>query len=303
MTTSKRTLAVALLLAFIAAACGGGGGTPPSAEPSASGGFNEPFTDAEAYPVIASSEIVVGENRLLVGLLSDEDAPIANPDISMSIDFFQLEHSTTHALASEELDFIWTIEPYVGLYVADVKFIEPGEWGAEVTATGTDFDGNEIDVTVKTSFEVKPEGTTPSIGEPAPKVDTPTAADVGKLSEISTDPKPNPRFYEMSIAQAVSSGNPSVIVFSTPKYCESQVCGPTLEVVKSVAGDFRTVNFVHVEPYDLEDPTALEVVPAVNEYGLPSEPWVFVVDAKGKVAAKFEGGLAAKELSAALEKV
>ena len=37
------------------------------------------------------------------------------------------------------------------------------------------------------------------------------------------------------------------------------------------------------------------------EWGLPTEPWVFVVDAKGKVAAKFEGMAYPDELTAALD--
>ena len=44
-------------------------------------------------------------------------------------------------------------------------------------------------------------------------------------------------------------------------------------------------------------------VPATNEWGLPTEPYVFVVDAAGNIFAKFEGIAAADELEAALESV
>ena len=37
-------------------------------------------------------------------------------------------------------------------------------------------------------------------------------------------------------------------------------------------------------------------VDAVNEWGLPTEPYTFVVDGNGKVSAKFEGISAADEL-------
>jgi hypothetical protein len=300
MGTPRTIVVLCVAIALFGAACGDDGGRP-SAEGSPSNDFNEPFTDTEAYPVVASSEVVVGENRFMVGLLNDQDAPIANPQIDMTIDFYDLDESSTEPVSSADMDFFWTLKPYVGLYVANVSFDHAGSWGAVVNAAGTDFDGNDIDVSVKTGFDVAQESDTPGIGERGPAVDTPTADDVKKLSEISTDPHPNPRFYELSIAQAVNGGKPSVVVFATPKYCESQTCGPTLEIVKSVATKFPKANFVHVEPYDLKDPEARAVVPAVTKWGLPSEPWVFVLDAQGRVVAKFEGGLAPSELSSALE--
>jgi hypothetical protein len=111
-------------------------------------------------------------------------------------------------------------------------------------------------------------------------------------------------FYELSIAEAVKSGKPAVIVFATPKFCTSQVCGPTLSIVKDVAKSFPNVNFVHVEPYDLDKvPEKLEPVPSVTAWGLPSEPWVFVTDSRGRVAAKYEGSVAPSELAGELRKL
>ncbi len=51
---------------------------------------------------------------------------------------------------------------------------------------------------------------------------------------------------------------------------------------------------------NLDDPENLEVVPAVQEWGLTSEPWVFVVDALGNVAGRFEGVVDPEEIEAAL---
>ncbi|HEX2296553.1 MAG TPA: hypothetical protein VHN37_14760, partial [Actinomycetota bacterium] len=87
--------AIAAIAALLATSCGGGGGDD-AAETSAPGGassFDQPFTDAEAYPVFASSEIVEGENRFLIGLLNDEDAPISSPDIAMHVAFYDLAES------------------------------------------------------------------------------------------------------------------------------------------------------------------------------------------------------------------
>ena len=188
--------------------------------------------------------------------------------------------------------FIWSIQDVQGLWVGDAEFSQPGEWRAAIEVSGGGYSGS-----IGTSFEVKQETSTPAIGTKAPHTDSPTAADVDDLSEISTDTDPDPRFYKMSIAQALKAGRPAVIVFATPKFCSSQTCGPTLTIAKDVSKVFDEVTFVHVEPYDLElVPEKLEPVPSATEWGLPSEPWVFVTDAQGRVAAKYEGSLSPDEL-------
>ena len=77
-----------------------------------------------------------------------------------------------------------------------------------------------------------------------------------------------------------------------------------LEVVEEVFAEVEDVEFVHVEVYtNLQDLSSgeLELAPAILEWGLPSEPWVFVVDGAGTVTAAFEGALADSELTASIE--
>jgi hypothetical protein len=102
------------------------------------------------------------------------------------------------------------------------------------------------------------------------------------------------------VADALGAGEPFVLVFATPKYCASAVCGPTLDDVETVAEDYRGLTFIHSEIYVGLEPSN-EVLPTVSEWGLPSEPWVFVVAADGKVVAKFEGAAPPEELRAVLE--
>lgn len=299
----KRVIFVLLAATFlVAAACGesgDGGSDAGGTAASCRDEFQQPLGGVEAYPVFASSDVAVGENRFLVGLLNDDDAPIGAPNIDMHIEFFDLTECPETSAGEADMDFIWSIKPQVGLYVTEATFDSAGTWGAEVTITG---DG--LDETVKASFDVKEEPSTPAVGDPAPSVKTPTADDVKDLSVISTDPKPDPRYYQLSIDEALKRGEPFVVAFATPKFCQTQTCGPTLDIVQDVAKDFPKTTFIHVEPYELPaDPSALKPTEAVQQWGLPSEPWVFVVDAKGNVAAKFEGSLAPAELKAAVEKL
>ena len=296
-----KRIGIACLVLVLAAACGTGMDSNSGRDtvgPDMSGSFDAPIpADAEAYPVLVSSEVVTGENRFLIGVFNNEDAPIGSPEIDVAADFFLLAESDSDPAASADFRFIETIPNERGLYVGTVAFSEPGEWGAEVAISG---DG--IDESHRVSFDVLEEPATPALGSRPPAVDTPTNKDVEDLAEITTDPHPDRDFYELSITDALKRPDPFVVVFATPKFCTSAVCGPTLDIVKSVAPRFDDINFLHVEVYtNLDDPSNLKPVPAVLKWGLPTEPWVFVVDERGKVAAKYEGTVSAPELTRELK--
>jgi hypothetical protein len=273
----RRIAALALTVAL--AACGGGAATGPS-----------PFPDG-AFAFTASSNLAVGSERLLVAISTQDGSRLAKPDIPVTIAVWPDGDAGATQTGSGE--FIWAIPDVSGLYKAVFEFDRAGLWDVRVTPDGAapleDF-----------TIQVDPAPSTPAVGDPAPRSDTPTGAD-HPLAEISTDPSPDPRFYELSIADAVTSGRPTVIVFSTPRFCQTGICGPTLERVKEIADTHPDVNFIHVEVYtNLDDPSNLQVVPSVIEWGLPTEPWVFVVDGNGIVTARFEGVVTPEEISAAL---
>ncbi len=169
------------------------------------------------------------------------------------------------------------------------------------------------DRSARVTFSVRESTTTPAIGADAPASDTLTATHPAALPAISTDEHPDPAFYALSVKDAIAAGKPFVLVFATPLFCTSGTCGPALDLVKQVAPDYiGRVNFLHVEPYILEvrdgrtqpqtDVTGHpKPIRAVVEWGLPTEPYVFVVDAHGKVVAKFEGLAYPDELTAALD--
>jgi hypothetical protein len=188
-----------------------------------------------------------------------------------------------------------------GVYVAHPTFDEAGSWGVEVTAT---IKGKKFDP-VGAAFTVLEKGMSVAVGAQAPRSETLTLKDVTDVAEIDTSDPPIGDMHVMTIAQAVTSGKPSVIVFATPAFCLSRVCGPTKEVVDELFQQYRgKANFVHVEPYDLKRARSGEglfPIKAATEWGLQSEPWVFVVDTKGIVAAKFEGVVSMDELKAVLD--
>ena len=91
-------------------------------------------------------------------------------------------------------------------------------------------------------------------------------------------------------------------MFATPKFCTSRTCGPVVDVVSHVRKQFAgsPVRFIHAEVYENNNP-AKGYNRWMREWGLQSEPWVFLVGRDGKIKASFEGSLSPRELRAAVE--
>ena len=60
------------------------------------------------------------------------------------------------------------------------------------------------------------------------------------------------------------------------------------------------VRFIHVEVYEGNDP-ARGYNRWMKAWKLPTEPWTFLVDRRGRIAARFEGVVSVDELEDAIE--
>ena len=96
-----------------------------------------------------------------------------------------------------------------------------------------------------------------------------------------------------------------MLVFATPLFCQSRVCGPVVDIVEQVKNTLAGANraaFIHVEIYN-ENEVDKGFRRQVSAYRLPTEPWTFVIDRRGIVTARFEGAFSAGELERAVAKV
>jgi hypothetical protein len=314
MVAVMRSLAVLLCLAFAAAACSGGDGVPTQtpAQPPA-GGYPgwPPNVASDLIPIPVTSEVVIGSNRLLVQLIDQQNNQLGSPDRPVEFKLYNLAVDPATAKVDEPATFLPTIEGRPGLYRANVTLDEAGMWGLETITTESD--GSHR--TGRMVFQVLQKGSTPAIGDPAPKSPTPTATTADEIARISTDNDPDPDFYKVSETDALTQHKPFVIVFATPAFCRTAMCGPTLDIVKQVAADYKDkLTFIHIEPYkltftnnQLQPVLSSDNLPvpddATNIWGLPTEPYIFVVDSSGKVSAKFEGIVDPAELRAAFDSV
>lgn len=266
--------------------------------------------DAEFLPVVMSSLVTAGPNRFLYNVLDSTYRQLAGPDVASSIDFYALERDLVAPASSVEASYL-SSSLGRGLYRALIDFDCVGEWGAEVSVQLKD--GTRVSERLR--FMVNPSGSTPAIGEAAPRSMSPTAFTEADADLISTDPNPYPGAYDKTVAETVTSGRPSLVFFATPAFCQTGFCGPTVELVKSVAIEHEAeVEFVNVEPYELhvtenglqpllDSEGQLQPVQAAIDYGIPVEPYLFLVDAEGNVFSKFEVAVGGDELRAAIRDV
>jgi hypothetical protein len=139
-----------------------------------------------------------------------------------------------------------------------------------------------------------------ALGARAPRSDTPTLA-TAPAAKITTSSPPDLPLLHTSVAQALAAHGPFVVTLATPRFCTSRTCGPVVDVMEAVRRQFasRGIDFMHVEVYKDNDPTK-GYNRWMRQWGLLSEPWVFLVGSDGRVKAKFEGSVSAAELSAAV---
>jgi hypothetical protein len=272
---------------------------PPS--PSAATG-----SKPSVLPAQISSELAVGTNRYLFSFTDAvTNNPAGAPDRTASVGFTGPANQTIPATPGT---FIWAIENVSGIYVATVDFPAAGDWTAHFTTAAA----GKPEETVDFQFQVAVKKSVISPGDKAPSVDTPTLASVGgDVSKISSDAKPDKAFYQTSIAAALAAHEPFVVIFATPKFCQTSTCGPTLDKVKPIAAAHPGLTFINVEPYVLASDQGqlqpvldasgyLQAGPATKAYGLISEPYVFVVGGDGIVKSSFELIFTPEEIDRAL---
>jgi len=184
------------------------------------------------FPLLVSSLISVGPNRLLYNVTDTDYRVLAAPDLATTVSLFAFERDPDKPVATVAGTYLETPLGR-GLYRAAVDLDCAGEWVLEVTATLED--GSVASERMR--FWVHASGTTPAVGQPAPRSDSPTASSLDELRLISTDPNPLPGAYERTVAEVVTSGQPSLVFFATPAFCQTGYCGPTVNLVKSVAVD------------------------------------------------------------------
>ncbi|MBI2913739.1 MAG: hypothetical protein HYY03_07455 [Chloroflexi bacterium] len=338
-------LVLALLpaAAVTLAACGGGSDADGSRWPKVL-----ELKEREITPLPLNHQLAVGDDRFIVALEDDENQLVLRADVTLQ--FFKIEGEEGTLKADMPAEYVGFETSFVhehedgtqhthtgaeiGGYVARFEFDEPGDWGVEIRAQR---DGEEFEpLRIRFNVVEKSLSAVPNIGDPAPRSEQFTVRDVDDISEIDSTNPPNPEMHDMTVAEALDTGKPVVVAFTTPAFCTSRTCGPVMdEVVVPLFERYRDrVIFIHIEPYFLKEARegkGLCVVPVFNlelarqglaegpgpcpqlspeelpppgeSWNLEIEPWVFVIDKQGRIAGKFEGIVGKDEVATVLDEV
>lgn len=315
-------VSVVFIAIFLLLASGCGEATTPSTSvsvPSASTPSTSAAGTADSLPqpVLASSELVVGQERFVFGIIDPKTKqPIQDvPDVS--IQFFKVNDDGTATKVGDATPIFRSKNLPTGVYVVRTSFDKAGNWGALMEIKR---EGHEP-YQVKANFQVSSQSTVPMPGQDAPKSENMTTKDAD-IDEICSS-KPHDDMHDLTIAAAVTSGKPTLILFAAPGFCPSFTCGPDLELVQTLESQYRgKANFIHIEsPNEIQNHThtgkvdpnhnqeaghqgvAKPQVQTAKDWGLKTEPWLFLVDKNGKVMERFEGGLTLDEVQPEFEKL
>jgi hypothetical protein len=142
----------------------------------------------------------------------------------------------------------------------------------------------------------------PDVGEKAISVHTDTVEDVSDVSKLTTRVPPATDMLQDDLADVLGK-KPIVFIVATPALCQSRVCGPDVDVAEQVKAEVGgDVAFIQQEVYK-DNQVNKGLRPQLIKWRLASEPWIFVIDRTGRIAARIEGAVSVPELRAAVEKV
>ena len=254
---------------------------------------------------VVASELVLGpQERVPVGVL-DHNTPVN--DATVHVRAYLLQGTTGIFKAESDAPFKGQGLEGAGAYVAHLDLTAAGNWGLDIIASRPN--GEHATIRLSTYADGRPltvvsTPTVPAVGQAAPLSHSPTAA----ATDVTTidSGRPADDMHQVSIADAIAQHRPTLVVFASPAFCTSRICGPEVKVVQSLEPTYRDrLTFIHVEIYRdfVPDPSKRQLAQTVVDWRLQTEPWIFLIDAKGIIQTRFEGPTGSDEVKAAIDQL
>ena len=291
---------VALALALAIAACGGTRAASKVEDPFSGGypTFRDPATGITA--ILGTPDLGVGTFRVAIAL-NDRGGLIRFP--ALTLESYR-PGGGSEAAERTTAEFFAFPDGIRGLYAASMTFDRAGAW--TVSASVPRPDGGAARIVIPVT--VAERASAPGVGASAPASKNRGAAEVPGLDHLTTGSAPDPALYRHRIADSLAAHRPLVVVFASPAFCTTPLCGPQVEEASELAKTYGDrVDFAHVDlfdnPHEIRGDLKRAVrSPLLKEWGLRTDEWTFVVDANGAVAARFEAFVPRAELEAALKR-
>lgn len=256
--------------------------TPAASDPgSVAVAAVAPDATVDLAVVAATFEQLVDQpNPFVFGLFTMEQEPVAEADAQLYAVPAGGEPAGPWPATPSGADV-----PPGALYTVDAEFTATGLY--ELVVVTADGRAGVVAVEVRDSDS----SVLPAPGQQAQSVATPTSEDDLGYDRLCTRSGEPCGMHDASLDQALERGTPVVALFATPAFCQTAVCGPTVEVVDQVRRDHFAgddVTFVHIEIFADAGETLGDPVLAWN---LPTEPWMFVIDDGGTIVRRADGPL------------
>lgn len=180
-----------------------------------------------------------------------------------------------------------------GIHAADLRFDRAGIWTLLV-----ELDAGDRKLIGNAAVTVQAEPLNKAPGDKAIASLTPTVDNRRGVDPICTRKPPCP-LHEITLASAIRSDKPTAFIFGTPAFCESRTCGPNLDELLAVREEVSSrVNFIHAEVYENDGEAVAKAIvsPTFKEWGFQSEPWIYLIDRRGVIAARYEGPVVASRI-------
>lgn len=317
----KRSVAITFSMLGLLTGCSSGKSNRAIAPPSPAGNG--------LVAQVASYDLAVGNQRFLVGLLTNDRRLVGYGTVQLRLGYLgqkaqgsatmgppitanflpvpSTDGSRTPAKPRPE---IIRGSAVTGVYSARAGFDRAGFWGVLVTAR---LKGQEPQ-TAQAAFEVLEKNQVPGVGLDAPRSENLTVASAeADAPRKAIDSRatgdgavPDEQLHLTTVAQAIAQRKPMLLAISTPVYCVSRFCGPVTEMVAGLAARYSDrAAFAHLEVW--RDYEKKEINKAAAEWilkgGDATEPWVFLIGADGKIAARWDNVVTAGEIEPLLQQL
>jgi hypothetical protein len=190
-----------------------------------------------------------------------------------------------------------------GIYETAITFPADGTYLAMVQFTRN----GQTAISDIASLRVGRSNAMPIPGERAPAVPTPTFANHRGVSPICTRKPKACSMHDVSLDAALKNGKPTIVIIATPQFCQSQLCGPEVEVLDAVRPSFKDkANFVHIEVYKNDQATTIQrqlLSPAAIAWKLEEEPAIYAIGTDGIIVDRTLGPVDRSDISALIAKI
>jgi len=189
-----------------------------------------------------------------------------------------------------------------GVYVARLDVDQPGNWNLLVVGRPK---GATKDVWGGAAYPAVEHVKGPGPGAKAIAVATPTVDDHRGVNPYCTRTPPC-SMHAISLDVALANGRPTVFVIGTPRFCQSRVCGPVVDIIQTVSAGFTDrINFIHAEVYkdDRDAPSnpVTGLSPTAKAWSLEEEPVTYWIKPDNTVTERIVGPTDVPEVRALTE--